>query len=249
MGPELTPPEPTPEELRALLGAYAIGAVDDVEREQVERFVREDHEARADLHALQLGAAWLDHASRRAPSHVWDRIADELDDAVREEPSSGDLARARGRRAGAWSPRRLLAVAAALVLVVVVAGGAAVLLGGGSDSTSGLVAASRAAARDPRSTRLALTNPDGRTQAEVVVTPSGTAYLVDSRFAPARPGRTYQLWTVTPAGTKSAGVLGPRPSVHRFTVGDDVSALAVTVERAPGVRSSSNAPVATASVA
>ncbi len=243
MGPEVTPPEPTREELLELLGAYAVGAVDDVEREQIERFVLEDHDARASLHALQLGTAWLDHASRRAPAHVWDRIAAQLDDAR----SDDEMSRARAWRA-TFGSRRFLAVAAVLVLVVVFVAGVGLVVGGGSDAGNGLVAAARAAASNPRSTQYTLSAEDGSPQAQIVVTRSGTAYLVDSEFAPAGRGRTYQLWTVSPSGVKSAGVLGARPSVHRFAVGPDVSALAVTVERVPGVTASQNAPVATASL-
>ena len=53
----------TPEELHELLGAFALGALDDDERAQVEDYVLHDADARAELHQLEHAVAWLGHAS------------------------------------------------------------------------------------------------------------------------------------------------------------------------------------------
>ena len=47
----------TPDELEGLLGAYALGAVDDDERAQVEAFVAEHRAAAEELEHLQDAAA------------------------------------------------------------------------------------------------------------------------------------------------------------------------------------------------
>jgi len=47
----------TPEELEALLGAYALGAVDDEERAQVEAYVAEHPPAAEELEQLAVDCA------------------------------------------------------------------------------------------------------------------------------------------------------------------------------------------------
>jgi anti-sigma factor RsiW len=58
----------TPAELEGLLGAYALGAVDDDERAQVEAYVADHPTAAEELEHLQDAAVWL--AVRRA---LWKR--------------------------------------------------------------------------------------------------------------------------------------------------------------------------------
>ena len=94
-----------PRELRELLGAYALGALDDDERAQVEQFLLDDPEARSELHALQLGAAWLARGEAPPPAHVWSRVAAEVEAELGRERPGADLclrahrrARGRGRR-------------------------------------------------------------------------------------------------------------------------------------------------------
>src|SRR5262245_56235106 len=64
---------------RSPRGAYVLDAVDSEEREQVEQLVLEDQASRAELHALQLGAAWLRRADGRPAARVWDAIRSELE--------------------------------------------------------------------------------------------------------------------------------------------------------------------------
>ena len=65
-------------EMRELLGAYALNALDPDERAQVEAFLLTDPVARAELHELEHAAAWLGHASLRPPAGAWDAIAAEV---------------------------------------------------------------------------------------------------------------------------------------------------------------------------
>ena len=61
-------PERSANEMRELLGAYALNALDPEERAQVDAFLLSDPEARAELHELEHAAAWLGHASLRPPA-------------------------------------------------------------------------------------------------------------------------------------------------------------------------------------
>ncbi len=87
------------------------------------------------------------------------------------------------------------------------------------------------------------------TLAELVVLPSGSAYLVNSHLAPLPADKTYQLWGVIGGRAISLGLLGNQPSTVPFTIDTaaTVSAYAVTAERAGGVVVSTHAPVAQSS--
>ena len=62
------------DERRELLGAYALDALEPDEQEQIDELLLHDAEARAELHALQLGASWLSESALRPPEHVWEGI-------------------------------------------------------------------------------------------------------------------------------------------------------------------------------
>ncbi len=70
MGRELTPAE-----LRELLSVYALDAVDDVEREEVERYLDRSPEARAELAELREVASLLVQPDRDAPPTLWEPVA------------------------------------------------------------------------------------------------------------------------------------------------------------------------------
>ena len=83
----------------------------------------------------------------------------------------------------------------------------------------------------------------------MVVERDGTAYLVPAdSLSELDPDHTYQLWGVAGAKAISLGVLGSQPGVIRLQMPDGMDALAVTVERSPGVITSTNTPVAQATV-
>ena len=235
----------TPDEARELLGVYALGALDDPERAEVEELVLADADARAELHTLQLGVAWLDHASTGAPRHVWRAIADEIAaervDAADVAPAPVvDLAR---RRRGA---PRLLAAAAALLVIVVV--GVGVLVASRDDPAPSVAALAARTAEQPGAQTAVLRRDDGRAAARMVMD-DGRAYLVWSDRPAPIDGRTYQLWTLTPDGPRSAGLLGSDAQDHVFAVGDDVTGVAVTLEPRGGSPAPTGSPVAAATIA
>lgn len=71
--------ELTPRELDELLGAYALDAVDAAEREQVERYLLVNAEARAEVARFRETASMLAFAGADAPSGLWDSIAASLE--------------------------------------------------------------------------------------------------------------------------------------------------------------------------
>lgn len=246
----------TPDQQRELLGVYALDALDDDERAEVTELVLTDESARAELHTLQLGVAWLDHASTGAPLHVWRAIEREIAPetkvpAVEVAPAVDLGARraARTVRTAHERPRwsRVLAVAAAALALVAVTLG--VVIANTGDESSPTVAALAARADARGATDAPLLTADGDRAGRVVVAADGRAYLVWSTPpAVAAGSRTYQLWELTPEGPRSAGLLGGAAADHQFRVGSDATAVAVTLEPRGGSLAPTGSPVVTASL-
>jgi anti-sigma-K factor RskA len=239
-------------ELDELLGAYALDAVDDDERDQVDEYLRRSPEARSAVAEYRETAALLAHGGAEAPPGLWDRIEKTLEEepprlAIPPPPGVAtlDSRRARlGRRVGA-------AVAAAAAIVLVAALTVKVVqqddrideLRRQAD-TGAVLAAAETASRDPRADRVRLSSADGAIEARIVYLPDGEGFLVENNLRPLPSGRTYQLWALMgdaqPARPISAGVLGPDPGVAAFRVQGPVVGFAVTDEQSPGVASSDN---------
>ena len=104
-------------ELEELLGAHALDAVDDDEREQVEVYLSRNPEARSLVAEYRETAALLAHGSTEAPPGLWERIEQSLEEAppkLATPPAIGfGSRRARLRRRAAVA----VGVAAAVFLV------------------------------------------------------------------------------------------------------------------------------------
>ena len=230
-----------PDELRELLGAFALGAVDDAEHEQVEAFVLHDHDARVELHQLEHAVAWLGHASPRPSEAAWSSVraamARDLEsggggsaDAVGAADNVVSLDTFESRRSPSrW--RRLVAVAAAAVIVV----GTAIGVGRVILEDSG----------DPVR-NVALQAPDGRTAVVVHVASNGTAEIRTASLPAPPPGRIYQLWSQPNAATpmRSVALLGRTPRGHRVRLPSRSARLAISVEPKGGSTAPTTDPVA-----
>ncbi len=246
-------------ELDALLGAYALDALDGEERALVEAYMEQNPRARAEVDELRESAGALALApvdDLRAPEGLWDRIAasiaEEEDEPV--APVSLDEQRARRRklttRAGA-----LLAVAASIVVVVLAV--QVVSLGSRLDEerdpgASGLAAAFTQAQSVAGARELALVPESGPEVARVVLLPDGTGYLKNDGMQALADDKTYQLWALAGDADDpiviSAGVLGADPEAAAFKIAGDVHGFALTVEDAPGVVSSQQPAYASATI-
>ena len=239
----------TPEELRSLLGAFALGAVDDTERQQMEQFVLDDRDARAELHQLEHAVAWLGHASPRPSSASWEAVRAEIDaDMGREqstsgEPTSGEprfdeprsgevvsLASFQSRRTThGW--RRLTAVAAAAALVV-----------------GSAVAVTRLIERDSSSPAqtVALRSPSGATAVVARIQSNGDGTITTSDLPTPPAGHVYQLWSQPTATSPmhSAGVLGRSARGHRIRIPAHTLRIAISVEPDGGSPEPTTDPVA-----
>jgi anti-sigma-K factor RskA/putative zinc finger protein len=253
----------THHDIQELLGAFALDAVDAVERDVIEAHLAGCPRCRAEVEGHRETAALLAHSGERAPEGVWDRIATALDesppalDLTRIVPAAqpDELAERRTARAAPRSiPLRVaaatMAVAAAVTLFLGVAlgrndnGRLDRLEALAEDMQKAVVSnAAYAALNDSRNEQVKLVSSDGNATAQVVRRPDGTGYLVPGTLAPLPGGRVYQLWAVRSDAKISLGVLGAAPEVSAFRMNGPVAAYAVTEEAAGGVAASGNQPV------
>ncbi len=238
-----------PEELRELLGAFALGAVEPEDRTQVEEFVLQDRDARIELHQLEHAVAWLGHASPRPSDASWNAVRLEMardlaesgttDVAAGEEPivptdviSMDDFAERQDQKNRRKNWRQLVAVAAATV----------VLLG----TAIGVAQVIREDSANPPGRTVALRAPDGGVPVEVVLHRNGTGSVRSSDLPRALRGQVYQLWAqASPtAPMHSAGLLGRVPEGRRLTVPRGTLRIAISVEPEGGSREPTTDPVA-----
>lgn len=243
MAPQLTHPE-----IEALLGAYALDAIEPDEASVIDAHLTGCPRCRNEVAEHREAATLLAFSGASAPDVVWSRIAAGLDEA----PPPFELTRPipiRARRAPVRVLAPLAAVAAAAVLVVGVLSVQVVRqerrinqLAAISDQR-GLDQAAAAAAVSPGARTVRLSSDDGTQVVDAVVLPDGSGYLVSSELPPLDGDETYQLWGVIGAQTISLGVLGGNPSITPFTAAGPLSALAITAERSGGVVASTNQPI------
>ncbi len=111
----------------------------------------------------------------------------------------------------------------------------------------GLSAAEQAALGQSTTRQVQLTSKSGASPATVtvVLTASGTGFVVGDQLHSLPADKTYQLWGVIGGKTISLGLLGSNPSVVPFSVAGDgsVQAFAITAEQSGGVIQSQNQPV------
>jgi anti-sigma factor RsiW len=243
--------ELTPAELDELLGAYALDAVDDDEREQLDTYLERSDDARRQLAELRETAALLAYeGGASAPDELWGRIEDAL--AVEPPRLVLPLDHARTRRNERPSRGMVAKIAVGIAAASAVAAGVTAVLVtdqmsrqedrldemAQSVAHEGMRSAAAAAAADPRSQVLHLASPTSDAAATVVSMPDGTAFVMGHHIPRLEEGRTYQLWTMTgvpanPAMVPTA-VLGRTVGVASFRAPADGLGFVVSEEDAPG---------------
>ena len=255
-------------ELDELLGAYALDAVDPDEARRVEDYLAINPKAATEVADHREVATMLAFTGMEAPDDLWDRIASELDDGP-EQPAPGpelqriihatptvavtpavpavepkstavrSLDDARQRRR--WSSSvagRAGSAAAAIVAVMAIT---VVVTDRADAPTDPLAAAIETARADRDSVETTLVAENSDATADAVIDQDGHGYLEARALPTLTDDQTYQLWgVVSDAQVISLGILGPNPELETFTVEGEVSALAITIEDAPGVIADGN---------
>jgi hypothetical protein len=235
-----TPGDSVPN-LDELLGAYALDAVDGDERFSVEHYLASNHDARREVDELRETAAMLalapvDHEV--APPELWTRISGAIASAD-AEPNVVDLATMRARRRSV--PLRVAApVAAAAAALIAVLGIQATQREYGNELASDY---------DDAASGGSVVDLVGSQRASVALV-DGRGVLRTTELAELDEGQVYQAWAVyTDGGAPiSIGVFGSATDYTAFDYGDGLAAVAITVEDAPGVVTSTQEAVAVAAL-
>ena len=250
----------THDEAEQLLGAYALDATSDEEREQVEAHLAGCPRCQAEVASHREVTAMLAVGlGGEAPAGLWDKVAAATFSArppaaaPLPPPQLGPLrasahmkvprlgvVRAAGRaRALAWGGA--VAAAAAAVAFASFFGLQAGQLRSQVHqlerraSVPSLAAAAARATAGAHAT-VTLVAPDGARAATVVVAPHGLAYWLSSSLGELPGTRTYQLWGLVRGKPVSLALLGPDPrEVGAFRVEAGTAKLMVTAEPAGGV--------------
>lgn len=222
-------------DIHALSGAYAVDALDDLERGRFERHLAECPDCRAEVASLREAASLLPEAYAAPPAaQVRERVLAGIA-TVRPLPPTQPRTRSRGR----WTSR--LVAAAALVLV---AGIGTVVVhpwtNGHTPVADQVIAAGDAIRHE-------VTLPGGGT-ATVVSSAKVKRAVMIARDLPDPPsGKTYELWLLTPDGTMHpAGLMGSGGSRTVVLHGDASRATGagITVEPAGGSKEPTTDPLA-----
>jgi anti-sigma-K factor RskA len=238
---DMTGPSGDAYELDELLGAYALDAVDDVERRRVEDYLEVNPRAAAEVQAHRETATMLAFTGMDAPDDLWGRIADEIGEQA--PPPGPELAKVLSmddapsrRRISAIAPWVVTAAAAAVIGFVAI--GLADSAEAPNDPMSSAVELALAD-RDSLTTTLVSDTSDA--SADAVIDQDGHGFVLGSDLPSLPDDQTYQLWGVVESGEViSLGIFGPNPEVETFTVDGSVTALAITIEEYPGVISNGN---------
>jgi Anti-sigma-K factor rskA/Putative zinc-finger len=115
----------------------------------------------------------------------------------------------------------------------------------------GMSQAVEAALLDPNATRVQLTSAEhqGKTLGQIVILPSGSAFMINSDMAGLPADETYQLWGRAGGTMISISLLGNHPADVALTIDPTArfGEFAVTVEPAGGTVSPTVSPVAASS--
>jgi hypothetical protein len=220
-------------EMHALSGAYAIDALDDVERARFERHLADCAECREEVASLREAAALLpDTVALAPPAALRDRVLADID-TVRPLPPVvvGVSSTTPGR-----SRRRIAALVAAAAALVAVGGIGATVWHPWSDEPGSSPVVSEAqriiAAEDAESWTQRF--EDG---SSVTITRSASlnrAVVRTHDMAPAGADRVYQLWLQHDDQMVNAGLMPPGPDNTVLLEGDPATADGFGITREPG---------------
>jgi len=220
----------THDEIEEMLGVYALDALDQDERQEVEDHLASCPRCRAELAAHRQVAALLGNpvgdGPAVAPEAVWDRIASSLQD---EPPALSPLARRNLRwRLTVFVP--LGAVAAGVILIVALL---AAKVGDLNQQVNSLrhEAGVTSVLLNPAHRTVELTSAAHRVwRATVVVLPDGDGYLINPSMPSLPSSQTFQLWALSRGKVVSLGVLGSQPSGVPIRVEPTMTLLMINAE-------------------
>lgn len=190
-------------DVHALSGAYAVDAVDDIERAQFERHLTDCDDCRAEVSSLQEAAALLAFAVPYVPSiEMRDRILSEVA-TVRPLPPKVQTNAHRGSAAR----RRLPALVAAAAVVLAFGAGTAVIQPWEDDRPTQTISAAERVFSATDAESFAKIDKDGVSVAVARSASLNTAAIRTAGMPELGEDEVYQLWYQKGAKLVSAGLM------------------------------------------
>jgi anti-sigma-K factor RskA len=214
-------------DIHALSGAYAVDAVDDIERASFERHLAGCPTCRAEVASLREASAVLaDDATTAPPAALRDAVLSGIT-RVRPLPPvtvGGPVHRRK------WFP----ALVAAVVLALVGVGGA--VWQPWRDDASQTLSATDQVLQDPEAQQVSQTLPNGATATVVRSPKEHRAVLVTEDLPEPPAGKVYQLWLQTPSEDMVPAGLMPAGGSSALLDGnaDDAIGVGLSLEPAGG---------------
>ncbi len=219
------------DDAHALSGAYAVDALDDLERARFEPHLRGCPDCRIEVESLREAAAALAVDSVEPPARLRADVLAGIE-SIRPLPpliEHREATRAPARRRSWLTSTGPLLAAAALVLAALVT--TVTLKPWAADDQSSSVTDRVLAADDAQSFPEKF--PDGSSATVVVSRSEGRAVVVTDDMALAPAGKVYELWFQTPDGSMVPAGLMPDESDATVLLDGDASeatAVGITVE-------------------
>ena len=212
-------------DVHALSGAYAVDALDDIERAQFERHLVECAECLAEVDSLREGAAMLAEVAPVAPpAALRDRI---LAEVATVRPLPPQVVEVRPRR------RRFPALVAAAAAVVTLGVGAPIAYQAlSSDTPSVDVSATERVLRAADTEKYVQRFDDGSRATVYRSKALGQAVIVTEGMADPGEGKVYELWLDHDGEMVAAGFMPKGPDNTVLLSGDAAAAegVGITVE-------------------
>lgn len=244
----------THDEIRELLAAMALDAVEAEERLEIEQHVEHCPQCRRELDSMRDVAGMLGNTVEALPDDLWSSISSRLYESrerttppmprlIPEIPAGAQIIPIEAIRPASSRRARsgFIAFAAAAAAIVIAL---SISLAGANNKVSHLQGALDASARSavvaaletPGHRIVDLKNGSRQGLAQFVVLPDGRGYLVKSSLPGLSSKSTYQLWAIVGGQPISLGLMGSSPDLVTFTMAGspNPSALAVTIEPSGG---------------
>jgi len=228
-------------DIHALSGAYAVDALDDVERADFERHLATCESCRAEVDSLREAAGLIaETATAPPPAPLRDRVLADIG-TVRPLAPPTEPRRLAARR------RRLTALVAAAAAVVLIAVGGVVWHPWTDDPPQDQVTLADQVVSAPDVERVRTELDDGTVITAYRSASLGRAAITAPDLSPPPDGRVYELWLQDAAGDmRPAGLMDSAPPSVHLLQGRAATAqgLGITVEPAGGSPAPTTDPIA-----
>lgn len=238
------------ESLHALSGAYVVDALDTEEREAFETHLAQCADCQAEVKSLREAAVLMaDDAAVAPPASLRASVLAGIS-TIRPVPPRGETTSDEEPATATVLPlRRRRTRAASLVAAAAVAASVAVGVTWHpwSDQTSTSVSAVDQVLSAADAQKVSLDFKDGSSASVFRSLSEGRAVILTNDMAEPPPGKVYELWLQTPAGTMIPAGLMPRsPNAKVLLRGDarKATAVGITVEPEGGSDAPTSEPIA-----